>query len=502
MSYKQRAVRGIGWNFLLTMLTGPISYGVRMIYANYLPKTEVGLFYAILDLLCILAIFRGLGSACSLSILIPKYAAERDYVSIKSATNFALMFHILIEFIMIPGLVLLSPYIVNDYLNSTGQYTGNLALVSQAFIIVLIGYFLFEDLLGILNNLLRGFQNQKYLATITPFKSVIILMTSIILLLFGLNDFRVPIIAYSLAPIIAVVLYGSIVFKKVYPDYFNTKSKISKEISKKMLNFGIPITMNSATSVLLTYIDGVFLTIFTGLIAVAEYRNVAAPTITLLNIAVGSISIVLLPMVSELWTLGKVRELTLGITNIFKYLMALTIPLIICLAYYVPEFITVFFNSSYLPVTDAVRVLMVSVIFSSLYIINSTVLSGVGKPHIATKFLYMGIFVNILLNFLLIPKFGSLGAATTTLISYIIIHILLSRYLKKSMNLEIKYKETFKILVVGFLSLIPPALITNLFDGDLIRLVLGFVVYTICYVVMIFRLKVIAIDEILSLVKK
>ncbi len=44
MSYKERAIKGISWNFLLLILAAPIGYLVRMLYANEIPKLEVGLF--------------------------------------------------------------------------------------------------------------------------------------------------------------------------------------------------------------------------------------------------------------------------------------------------------------------------------------------------------------------------------------------------------------------------------------------------------------------------
>ncbi|MCS3901414.1 flippase [Methanococcus voltae] len=502
MSYKQKAVRGIGWNFLLLVLAGPIGYGVRMLYANYLPKTEVGLFYAILDLLSILAVFRGLGVDVALTRYIPKFKAEGDYKSIKSSVNFSFIFQISFTLIMVAILLALSPYIVNNYLNSAGQYTNHLLVASDAFMIMVVVYFIFEGILAVLYNILRGFQNQKYLATITPFKISFIFAISLILIFLGINNAFVPVLAYSIVPVIAVIMYGFIVFKKVYPDYFKIKSKISKDLIVKIFRQGIPATLTNSTSVLMSYIDGVFLTIFTGLIAVAEYRNVATPTITLLNVGVGAISIVLLPLVSELWTLGKVKELNYGITNIFKYMMALTLPLIICLIYYTPEFINVFFNSSYLPVSNAVRILMISAIFSSLNVISSDILVGVGKPQIATKFLYFGAMVNVILNILLIPQFGSLGAAITTLISYFAIQMLMGRYIKKNMNLQIKYKETFKLLVVGLFSLIPVVILSNFAMSDLYRLIIGSASYSILYVLLIFGLKIIDIEEIVSIVKK
>ncbi|MCS3922227.1 O-antigen/teichoic acid export membrane protein [Methanococcus voltae PS] len=502
MSYKQKAFEGISWNFMLRVLAGPIGYGVRMLYANYLPKTEVGLFYAMLDLLSILAVFRGLGVSYSLSVFIPKFKAKNDYKSIKSSVNFVFLFQTAFMLLMVALLLLLSPYVVNNYLNSTGQYTSNLLIAFDAFMIMVVGYFFFDGLLTIIRNILTGFQKQKYLATIIPSNITSIFLISVILLILGVNNVFVPVIAYSIVPILLIIIYGYLIFKKVYPEYFSTKSKISKDLSSQLLKFGVPLTLNSATSVILTCIDGVFLTIFTGLIAVAEYRNVATPTVTLLNMAVGSISVVLLPIISELWTLGKLKELNYAITNVFKYLMAMTLPLIIFLSYYTSEFITVFFNSSYLPVADAVRVLMASTLFSSVNAICFTILMGVGKPQIVTKFLYIGVLVNVILNFLLVPPFGSLGASITTLISYMIIQVLIGKYIKKNMKLEIKYKESFKLIIIGLLSLIPGILLNNFISLDLWKLLAGSIVYLVTYLMMVFGLKIIDIEEIISLVKK
>jgi len=65
----QRAVQiafHIGWNFFLLILAAPIGYLVRILYAKELPKLEVGLFYAVLDFCCMVAIFKDLGLSAAL----------------------------------------------------------------------------------------------------------------------------------------------------------------------------------------------------------------------------------------------------------------------------------------------------------------------------------------------------------------------------------------------------------------------------------------------------
>lgn len=51
MSYKEKAVKGVSWHLLSYFLAAPIAYLVRVLYANEIPKLDVGLFYAVLDFL-------------------------------------------------------------------------------------------------------------------------------------------------------------------------------------------------------------------------------------------------------------------------------------------------------------------------------------------------------------------------------------------------------------------------------------------------------------------
>ena len=115
MSYKERAIKGIGWNFLLLILAAPIGYLVRMLYANEIPKLEVGLFYAVLDFCCMVAIFKDLGLSAALVRFIPKFLHEKRKDLVKSAIVSVGILQSSVSLIITILIILLSLLSTNPY---------------------------------------------------------------------------------------------------------------------------------------------------------------------------------------------------------------------------------------------------------------------------------------------------------------------------------------------------------------------------------------------------
>ena len=301
MSYKERAIKGIGWNFLLLILAAPIGYLVRMLYANEIPKLEVGLFYAVLDFCCMVAIFKDLGLSAALVRFIPKFLHEKRKDLVKSAIVSVGILQSSVSLIITVLIILLAPFIAKFYINNQGQFTGHLDLVINVLIILSIGYW-FQSIMDVISNSILGFQNQKYFGTINFVKiSLILVLSAIFIYVFGMRSVFTPTYAYTFVPILMILIYGYIFIRKIFPEFFKEKFLFSKKLIKDLFSYGLPLMIGSAGSLVLGYVDGICLTYFTGLNAVADYRNVAMPTVSILGYFASAVNVVLFPLSSELW---------------------------------------------------------------------------------------------------------------------------------------------------------------------------------------------------------
>ena len=100
------------------------------------------------------------------------------------------------------------------------------------------------------------------------------------------------------------------------------------------------------------------------------------------------------------------------------------------------------------------RILMLSVVPTSMVLILGTYLTANGSLKKLNTFSFVGLLLNIVFNFILIPKHGSFGAAVSTLIGQSMILILYLISIWKMIHFEFKLNEAVRFFgYVVFLGL-------------------------------------------------
>lgn len=486
-------IKGASWNFLFLVLAAPIGYFIRILYANSLTKVEVGLFYAILDLISIIAIFRGLGLNGAVTYFIPKFLVQRRKDLIKSTIISVLIIQTVMAVLAAFLMYLMSPIIINNYINSQGQM-GDMAVIFAVFIIMVFGYYLFDGMKLVLFNSIQGFQTQKIYGTCNFLNISSILILSSIFIYFGFNVYS-PALAYTITPILMILLYGTIFLTKIFPEFFSEKYVFSKKLLEDIFSYSMPVMFGSAGFIIMGYLDSICLTYFTGLDAVADYRNVAMPTVMVLSYFASSSCAVLLPMSTEMWEKGEMGNLSDGLKKILSYSFIISVPLAVILSYFPTVLIKLFFNENYLSAAIPMSILSFGIIFLSMNSIVFNIFNGIGKPHISTKILYIGAIFNLIFNILLIPKFGATGAAFTTTISYILIQVLQAKYLSKFLEYNFPFKKFVLCIVSSLISMVPLLIIREMIFNEYLLILLSGVLYIITYILLIFVLGILNLNE-------
>lgn len=500
LSYKERMIKGASWNFLFLVLAAPIGYFVRILYANSLSKVEVGLFYAILDLISMVSIFRGLGLNNTVIYFIPKFLVQNRKDLIKSTLISVLLIQTIMAVLMAVLMYLISPTLINKYINNQGQF-GDISLIFVVFTIMIFGYYIFDGTKALLFNSFQGFQSQKIYGTCNFLNILSILILSIIFIYFGAGLYS-PALAYTITPLIMILIYGKIFLKEVFPEFFTEKITFSKELLNDIFSYGMPIMFGSAGFIIMGYLDSICLTYFTGLNAVADYRNVAMPTVLVLSYFASAICKVILPMSTEMWEKGEKKNLSDGLKKILSYSFIISVPFAVILAYFPTELVNIFFNENYLTAAPTMSILSFGVIFLSMNTIVFDIFNGIGKPHLSAKILYIGALFNLIFNLLLIPKFGTIGAAFASTLCYILIQILQTRYLGKFLDYKFPLKNFFLCLFSSSISIVPLLIIKSMILNEYVLILFSGVLYFLTYFLSIYVLKVDDLKEIKSLIFK
>jgi O-antigen/teichoic acid export membrane protein len=131
-----------------------------------------------------------------------------------------------------------------------------------------------------------------------------------------------------------------------------------------------------------------------------------------LNEVGGAVSSMLLPLFSESHGRGgQSREQGQVLAAGLKYLQVLLVPLCMFVVVLCRPLILLLYGRQYLPLVLPLQILIASVGFTSLGVVNSTFVLGTERQAFIAKFGSLVAVVNIALDLILIPTHGALGAA-------------------------------------------------------------------------------------------
>lgn len=96
------------------------------------------------------------------------------------------------------------------------------------------------------------------------------------------------------------------------------------------------------------------------------------------------------------------------------------------------------FSKNFYSAWEIVPILLIGFVYYNMSVFYGTIYTAAKKTKMVMISTLIGSLLNIILNFILIPKWGMYGASIATTISYIVIYFMRKYDTKKFMDLEIK----------------------------------------------------------------
>jgi len=488
VNYTRRAVKGAATVFIISILAGFFGYLVRVLFARNLTVEEFGLFYAVLTLVGLIATFKDLGLGQALVKYIPGFLVKKRKDLVKNSIMTVALLQFVFATLIVSILFLCSNWLAINYFHSI---TASLIIKLLA-----IGYLL-AIFIDIISYSFQGFQNMLYCSLTGLARMLAILVIAFIVLKLD-GGLLAPSLAYMLYPIVLFLIFYPILVKKVFPQFCRIKTIFDRKLTKKLFKFGLPVVIGFAGMIVLGHTDIIMLTYFSGLKQVGLY-NVALPTAKILTYFSAAIGTIFFPMFAELWAKKDKKRLRYGIENIYKYLLILIIPFALIMFSFPTIIIRLLFGSAYIKASLALQILSIGIILFSLAMLNFNIINGLGRPKINTKIVYIAALFNLIFNFILIPKYGIIGAATTTFVSYGIMFSLSTRWIKRYIKAKLPLLDFGKILIaglvfVGIISWLKRVLLLNVW----VEAVICVAAASIIYLGLIKLLKLIDLQKIKS----
>ncbi|MGR5261103.1 polysaccharide biosynthesis C-terminal domain-containing protein [Vibrio astriarenae] len=252
---------------------------------------------------------------------------------------------------------------------------------------------------------------------------------TLLLMLLFITAFNLSISLVLVAYIIGFSVVLSIQIFSQLPLF--SLSSIKTELTLKVLNVGLFVTLSSFLLVLNYRLD---------LFIIGDLLD--KESVAIYSIAV-NLSDICWKIPSTLGLVLFSKLVSTGVSGKEKKFISFSIILpcmIAALFVYIggKDFILFFYGQDYSDSYQVTRVLLLSVVFLSMFKIHYLELSAQSKVFPLLIVILLGVVVNIIANYILIPIIGVTGAAYSTVISYLFMFLLVKYVV---MLVEIKYES-------------------------------------------------------------
>lgn len=450
--------------FLAVFLSKFFTYVYRIVIARQFGKEEYGVFNLALIIFFLFGVLASLGLQEGLLRFIPIYRGKKQEENNVYLFNFALKLMLIASLVFSVLFFLLNEFISKNIFNDPAL------LVYLKFLSLLLPFFVLEGLFLII---LRAYEKvNQYSFTFNFLPTLAQLVILLLLIHFGVGKTSI-LTSYFLGLFIVFIVSLSLLlfqfshfFKKVYISK-QTKNSINSGVlpySFFMLFFGL-------ASLVYYWVDSLVIGYFMDTPSVGLY-NAAVPLALLFGLTPSLFIQLFSPLITRNYAIDKFPLINNVSKQVAKWIFLINLPFILLAIFYPGALINLTFGGEYLGAANSLRLLSIGFFFTSLSEVSQNLLYTYGKSKVVLSNLIFTAVLNLILNLLLVPRYGLDGAAFSTMTSSIfwaVLTILFSYHHTKVFPLD---KNLLKILGASFLPLIPLVILKGVIPTTKISVIL------------------------------
>jgi len=426
---------------MLTFFSILISKFLQYVYRLYIAKVYgpegYGIFALSLAILGIFQVFAILGMPNVVSRYISYFIGKGKKREIHSFIISSYQVSIFFSFIF-SGILFVS----SDYLAIKFK-------IDHIYLKILSFGMFFIGIKAVNNGIFLGYQKIKYYVLTEHLLGN--LNKVFLAILFGIIDLTVLslVISWTVAVFVTFLISISFLLKK---KFFRLDFSQSFTYRFEILKFSLPMTLSSFLDAVMGYTDSIMLGLFFSPVIVGIY-NIAMPTAMLVLIFGSVFYLNYMPKLSELYGAGNFSEIIYLNKLVSKWVFFLAFPLAILLVSFPKEIIFILFGENYIEAYVALRILSLGFLMRTFFEISNAILHATRKPHIILFNSLVATFGNVLLNYILIPIMGIMGAAIASFMSTLTWGILILFFSRKYININPLSLDLVKIITNGLISI-------------------------------------------------
>ncbi len=399
----------------LAILSGYILF---YIIAKFYGANGVGFFSTMWTILMVSVVFSKLGFDTSIVKYIAEFSKKNELRNISEIYLRSIKF-IIISGIMVMIIILLLSNIISQLLFDSDAYGNHIFYLS----------------FGILPLTLLNFnaESQKALKNITVYSilqngsiNLFLSLFLFIYIFFGISTGLISIIYALLLTIVFLMFVSFIfVFKNIKLQQPSTNFHLS---NRQILKTTIPMLLSNSLFLIMNWIDILMLSFFKSEIDVGIY-NTSLKIASLSTIILIGINSIAMPKYAEL------RNEKLRFKKFVKqttFLIILTsLPIFLGIILF-PDFLLTIFGNEFVTGKATLLILSSGMFFSAISGSTVHILNMTGNEKIVQNVLLFSAGLNFVLNFILIPFYGIIGAAIATAMTTIFWNIVTQWFIYKN----------------------------------------------------------------------
>ena len=398
--------------FLSILLAKIAGYFYKIAIARYATPEEFGTFSLTLVLIGIGITLSSLGLSEGIVRYISFLRGKKNNASMGTIINDVERKILFMSFFICLGIFFGAEFIASFFQkNQLLTYMLQITAISIPFT-VLSGFYL---------ALLRGHEDiKKYTFVSNATQGILKVLLLCTALLFFKASFALP-LSHVLTAFILTFLGWKFTYniRRKYSTSTFSKSAKQEKLRKEVFYYSLPLLYTGIIFSMLFWTDSLVVGHFLSPEQVGMY-SVAITLIALLGILPELFMQLFLPLLSNYFAKGKMSDIQYLVRRVNKWVLIGNVPLAIALYTFPGVFINLLFGPAYSGAEESIKILAFGGLLGSLTNGLSTLLTAQGKTKLLAYNVTAMVILNLVLNILLVEKWGILGVAQGTAITWLV----------------------------------------------------------------------------------
>jgi len=433
----QKIAKGTGIIFIGSLLGLFLAFISRLIIARYWTESDYGVFSLALVMLNICVMISTLGFQNGVSRSIAYARGKKEHEKIQGLISSSLYLALACSLILC-----LIIFFTSEVIALKIFYKPALIIPLKIFAITIP----FFTLTNVLISIFLGFGNVNakiYFQDILRNALFPLLLLAVIF--FNLSFIGV-FYAYMASFALSCLLLMMYIIK--YLPWSIRLTVKPDPIAKELLLFSLPLMSIAMIQMMLTWTDTLMLGSFKSSAEVGMY-NVALSLAQLIGIPMGALLSIYGPITAGLYAKNSIPEIGRNYATLTKWIFSSTLPIFLLLFLYPDIMLNFIFGANYMPASHTLQILSIGFIIVNILGPNGTTLMALGETKFLMRAIVAAVCVNIVLNIILIPQWGMIGASAATAASLTFHCIIRNLKIQSIIRINPLTKNLFKSTILS-----------------------------------------------------